>query len=196
MSDDTITIIDFSHPIAAIDNLKDLPQVIQDAIARADLITSQGFQRLNGHADDRLVWSAGGWWSRPDDDGDEDDHTPEFTVTSIGWQAEGVHHCWCDRDGFAIAKKAGELVAGDRIRFNNRDLLTNDNNPVALQAEVIRVQPLFFPGSVAILTTAGFLSPVNEDKEFMVVEGDYDPTATQMAYTVPPAETHEGKSLE
>ena len=193
--DNEITIIDFSHPATSIAKLADLPQVIQDAIARATMITSSGFQCLEGHLDGTLIWSAGGHWTHHDTDQDE---APLFTITSIGWKVDGVHLCWSDRTGFASVKKAEALVAGDRIRFNNRDLMTNDGHPTPLQAGVIRIVPVYPGDRLAIFTASGLLTPVAPDKEFQVVEGDFDPTAAPTVYPseVKVAEVVDGRSIE
>jgi len=105
---------------------------------------------------------------------------------------------WVDRAGFASVKKAEALVAGDRIRFNNRDLMTNDGHPTPLQAEVIRIVPVFPGDRIAIFTVAGVLTPVAPEKEFLLVEGDFDPTAAPTVYPseVKVPEVVDGRSIE
>ena len=95
-------------------------------------------------------------------------------------------------------KKAVDLQPGDRIRFNNRDLMTNDGHPTPLQSEVIRIVPVYPGDRLAIFTASGLLTPVAPEKEFLLVEGDFDPTAAPTVYPseVKVAEVVDGRSIE
>lgn len=97
-----------------------------------------------------------------------------------------------------MKKQAKDLVPRDRILFSSKDLMTNDGRHTPLAAEVIRLVPVYPGKNIAILTTSGFLCPVGPEREFELVEGDYDPAIAQMAYApeVGPVELFQGKSLE
>lgn len=84
---DTITTIDFRHSVEKIENLKELPAHIQDAIKAADHIESRGFQELIGYdKGNKAMWSAGGHWS-----GRENKPTEKFIVKNFGGAA--CPHC-------------------------------------------------------------------------------------------------------
>lgn len=95
-------------------------------------------------------------------------------------------------------KKAVDLQPGDRIAFSSRDLLMTDSHHQPLVAEVIRIVSVYPGDRLTIFTASGLLAPVAPEKEFLLVEGDFDPTATQTTYApdVKEPEVVDGRSIE
>ena len=95
-------------------------------------------------------------------------------------------------------KLAADLKPGDRICYKSGDLLDSSmhhNTYTQLSSNILRIIDLA-DGKLEIMTVSGRLKVCSATKEFEVVGSDYDPTASQAQYVVPPAETFSGVSIE